>query len=187
MRKHSKRASPSSYLVALVAGGVLLVACSRVPMPLEAAQTGAGVISVCEALRNLEALNGKRVTVKGIFWFGLRDRCDLDLREGDRQWPNALYIEHSDATKSRSGVRTDGRQWEAVDRAVLAEATAGRHEEIWVTITGELQGQLKPFPIGFGHLGAFPGRIVVEKIVISEIIKRPTYDYGQLAAGKPHL
>jgi hypothetical protein len=82
--------------------------------------------------------------------------------------------------------RTDRRSLDALDRLVIGEARARKREEIWATITGEIRAPEAYTRTdgrtvgGYGHLGVYPAEIVVERIVKTEIVPNPTYDYSEV-------
>jgi hypothetical protein len=74
----------------------------------------------------------------------------------------------------------------------VAEGRKGRHEEIWATIEGQLQGPqryirpgIKGGVGGYGHLGVLAVQLVVKRVYGIEIKQTPTYDYGEMVG--PHL
>ena len=77
--------------------------------------------------------------------------------------------------------KTDHESWDTLDRLVIREGKAGRREEIWATMTGELRA-IEIFKDGrviggYGHLGAFAAELVVHRVFDVEIKANPTYDY----------
>jgi hypothetical protein len=81
--------------------------------------------------------------------------------------------------------RTDEAAWRNLAATVNLQAGTGRRAEIWVTIIGQLRGPYRPVAGtrvfgGFGHLGAYPGELVVESIRDVEIRSVPTYDYSSM-------
>ncbi len=145
------------------------------------------VVTVCELFKDLGAYSGKRIGVRGIYYAGLRGKgCPEWVVAGGRAWPVALEMVDS---ASHAGVdapvtfKTDRTSWENLDAEVIRQGHSGRRAEIWVTVFGQLKGPSSHWVPnsgitgGYGHLGAFPAEIIVERIVDVEVQSTPTYDY----------
>jgi hypothetical protein len=119
------------------------------------------VISVCELSKDYPRFRDKVVTVRGIYYYGLRQDCPQKCAGG--LWPSFINLEGG-----------DNAVWEDLakaDRQVEAEAKrTGRRFELWVTVVGRLQTTARNSPLGpcdrkslglggYGHLGAFPAQI----------------------------
>jgi hypothetical protein len=115
------------------------------------------VINICALSKDLPAFNNKLVTVRGVYYYGLRQaNCPQKCDTGP-----SLSIFNLAAAES-----VDWDPLDKVEQTVEAEAKkTGKRFEIWVSVTGRLQTKVirsrRPcdskswFP-GFGHLGAFP-------------------------------
>lgn len=146
-------------------------------------------MTVCSVLADLKSFTGSKVLIRGIYWNGLRQPCAEPLIFGGRTWPQALNL----VTSSFPGVpesaklKTDIDSWDRLDRLVLDEARKKRRGEIWVTVSGIVQGPEKHSEGnsvqvgGYGHLGAFPAQLVVERIADVVVKPTPTYDYGEIS------
>ena len=134
-----------------------------------------GGLSVCDVLRgDPTKLNGSIVSVRGVIeitdegkW--LVDDCSDHLVTQGVVWPNALWLTTDD---------TDERAMKSLDEmwAKLRRMHANlQRDRVWVTFTGHLRtrgsmdDEVYPGPngrlvrVGFGHLGAAPAEIIVEK------------------------
>jgi len=146
-----------------------------------------GVMSVCQLSKDLPAFRDKVVTVRGVYYYGLRQECPQKCTDG--LWPS--FIEFQGA---------EGLSWADLNKAlheVETEAKAtGKRFEIWMTVVGRLQTIVKPSPLGpcdrksweqggYGHLGAFPSQITVESFSNIEIRVNPRspYDYAHMYHG----
>jgi hypothetical protein len=59
-------------------------------MDKEVNQATENEISVCEALQNFPRYNGKLVTIRGIYFFDLRETCSSEVIIGNRTWPSVI-------------------------------------------------------------------------------------------------
>ena len=154
------------------------------------------IVTVCELFADLPSHQDKIVAVRGIFFFGLRqDGCPERFISGNHQWPTVLDLVHSNYPQE--GERTvdfvtDDQTWNHLELLAAAEGKKGRHEEIWATIEGQLQGPqryLRPGVRGgvggYGHLGGLAAQLVVKRVDDIEIKQSPTYDYSEMV--RPHL
>jgi hypothetical protein len=114
-------------------------------------------LTVCQILRNLQLYRGTTVEVQG-YWDGrsLEDECEMELKTGNRTWPNAILLDSGAAYGFGPG-------------PVIA--TAKGKLEVFELFDGQ--------PVGFGHLGYFPAQITVK--VIKDIVgpKATKYDPPQ--------
>ena len=121
------------------------------------------VMSVCELSRDYPAFRDQKVTVRGVYYYGLRQECQQKCATG--LWPSFISLEGG-----RQGV------WDELAKTLRsvednAKAT-GQRFEIWVTVAGRLQTRAKrlrsgpcdkkSWGLGYGHLNAFPAQITVE-------------------------
>jgi hypothetical protein len=146
-------------------------------------------ISVCELLRNIAAYRGKVVSIRGIYWYGLRAPCAEPLITKGHKWPSALNLAAADAPR-RGGefppLTTDLSSWNHLDEFVLREAKTGRRKEIWITVVGLVRAPTTYIRDngavvgGYGHLGVFPAELVVQRISDISVVPTPTYDYAEM-------
>jgi hypothetical protein len=144
-------------------------------------------ISVCELSKDYSKFRDKVVAVRGVYYYGLRQDCQQKC--GDGPWPSFINLEGG----------PDG-VWTALakaERDVEAEAKlTGKRFEIWVTVVGTLKTRAKTSrrgpcdrkswgPSGYGHLGAFPAQINVERFRGIEVRVDPKspYDYADMYHG----
>ena len=144
------------------------------------------VMSVCDVSRDFPGFRDKGLTVRGVYYYGLRQECPQKCKGG--LWPSFINLEGgTDAT------------WAALakaEREVETEAKrTGKRFEIWVTVVGRFQTRAKRSPLGpcdrktwgpgYGHLGVFPAQIVVESIRDIEVKMNPQspYDYSKIYHG----
>ncbi|MGC2658849.1 MAG: hypothetical protein WA324_12905 [Bryobacteraceae bacterium] len=160
----------------------LLIASGAAPVPATPA-----VMSVCEISKDFRGFRDKPVTVRGVYYYGLRQECPQKCAAG--LWPSFINLEGgTDAT------------WDALSktvRTVETEAkTTGKRFEIWVTVVGRLRTRAKRSSLGpcdkkswglpgYGHLGAFPAQIDVDSFRDIEVKVNPQspYDYGNMYHG----
>ncbi len=170
----------------MVRSGVFLLLTMLVPLDVMPAPD-AGVMSVCEISKDFPAFRDKVVTVRGVYFYGLRQECTQKCTSS--LWPSFINLQGS-----------DDATWADLNKAereVETEAKAtGKRFEIWVTVVGRLQTIVKPSPLGpcdrkrwerggYGHLGAFPSQITVEYFRNIEIRLNPhsPYDYAHMYHG----
>jgi hypothetical protein len=167
-------------------------ACSNAQFKSTSKQPPAqAIISICDLFKDLTRYRGELVTVRGIYWHGLRQPCPDSFVTLDHKWPSALNLVDSDlvATQGQNvPFKTDRKSWDVLDEITLREIREGRHEEIWVTAVGKLrtpEGYIRDdgrVAGGYGHLGVFPAELVVQRVFDIEIKATPTYDYGLMRA-----
>ena len=170
----------------MVRSGVVFLLTILIPSVIMPAPD-AGVTSVCELSKDLFAFQDKVVTVRGIFYYGLRQQCPQKCTDG--LWPSFIDLKGA-----------NGLSWADLAKAlreVESEAKAtGKRFEIWVTVVSRLQTIVRPSPLGtcdrkswqlggYGHLGAFPSQITVESFRDIEIRvnKNSPYDYANMYHG----
>lgn len=89
-----------------------------------------------------------------------------------------------------------GRRWQRQNGALSLRRKKGKRFEIWVTAVGELETRARLSRLGpcdkkgsrysgYGHLGAFPAKLVVTSFRDIEILENPKspYDYGNKYRG----
>jgi hypothetical protein len=167
--------------------GFTFCACSDAQMKQNTATSED--VTVCDLLANVSRYRGQVVTLRGVYWNGLRDHCSQPLVTGDHVWPSAVNLVDSEYPSFASDVahfKTDVRSWDELDAIVLREAKARRREAIWVSVTGLVRAPASyvredgKVVAGYGHLGTLPVELVVKQIRDVLIKPTPTYDYGAL-------
>jgi hypothetical protein len=159
---------------------IAAIVLSDVRPPDEAAR------SVCDLLRHLPDYRDKPVSVRGISFFGLRQDCKGECAIGPL--PSSLWL-------SGTGRESWLLLYQA-ERAAAQAAEEGIRVEVWVTVFGWLRTMAKDSPAGpcdtvgshtyrYGHLGAFPAELQVERFSEVEIKANPVspYDYAIFARG----
>ena len=126
------------------------------------------------------------MTIRGIYFFDLRETCGGEVIIGNRKWPSVIQPLKSYGADDHANFTTDFGSWKALDELTRREAQAHKREEIWVRISGRLQ-VVDADKIargaavrGFGHSGNFPAALFVKQILRVEIKPNPSYDYGDL-------
>jgi hypothetical protein len=127
------------------------------------------------------------VTVRGVYYYGLRQECPEKCIDG--VWPSFINLEGgSDAV------------WAALaraDRDMEAEAKqSAKRFELWVTVVGRLETRARHSSLGpcdrtrwgipgYGHLGGYPAQIIVERFRDIEVRVNPQsrYDYAHMYHG----
>ncbi len=146
----------------------------------------ASVMSVCELSSDYAGFGDKVVTVRGVYYYGLRQECTQKCKTG--LWPSFINLE--------GGADETWAALAKAERDVEAEAKrSGKRFEIWVTVVGRLQTVAKRSRLGpcdrknwgpgYGHLGVFPAQIIVESIRDIEVRVNPQspYDYANMYHG----
>jgi hypothetical protein len=186
MPKRCRRAIRNSLALLSAA----LVCCSQKPNSSSSEPerlSSADPVDVCTVLRTPNVYRGRMIAVRGIYWQGLREGCP-EIRLGGRSWPAALNLVEAVGKQGPTSAlfETDRPSWDTLDRLAIREAKAGRQEEIWATVLGELRAPATYIRDdgttvgGYGHLGAFPAELIVKQVLATEILSRPTYDYSEL-------
>jgi hypothetical protein len=149
-------------------------------------------MTVCELFADLPSHQDKIVAVRGIFFFGLRQQdCPGRFVSENHSWASALDLVDSNFPKlvgeQPVSFVTDDPTWNNLQLLAVSEGRKGRHEEIWATIEGQLQGPqryirpgIKGGVGGYGHLGAVAAQLVVKRVYDIEIKQAPTYDYSAI-------
>jgi hypothetical protein len=150
-------------------------------------------MSVCDLSRDYRRFQDKLVTVRGIYYYGLRQECAQKCSSGI--WPSFINLEGgseemwADIAKTQRQVEVEAKQ-------------TGKRFEIWVTVAGRLLtrsafwnkgsqcdwariGTSGFGPTGFGHMGAFPAQVQVEGFHSIEVKQNPKspYDYANVYHG----
>lgn len=155
------------------------------PADLEARDSDPVPISVCDLFKNIAGYRNQLVTVRGVYWFGLRQSCKAPFITQGHSWPLALNLVGSTSASDSASVPfvTDDIAWDKLDLSAIALAKAGRKAELWVTVVGLLRAPASYFrggAGGYGHLNVFPAELVIKTVRNIVTIQRPTYDYGRL-------
>ena len=162
-----------SFSLLAYAFGFQIVLCTSAalfaqPKPIKPQQP----FTVCYVLQNLDSLGGKIIQVRGA-WYGgeMREECKTQLKTEDHVWPSAIYL-----------VTTDflDKEDEPVDWIFLGDDFEKAFRErnrykgpVNATIIGRLDARAElspdpggghPVPFGYGHLNAYPARIVIMEI-----------------------
>ena len=149
-------------------------------------QLTAPLLSVCDLSKDYGPYRDKLIAVRGVSYYGLRQTCQQTCANGP--WPSFLDL-----------VGGDNATWDALVKAeqtVEIEAKKGKRFEVWVTAVGRLKTRARLSPLGpcdkigsrylgFGHLGVYPARLVVNYLSDIEIIENPKspYDYSNMYRG----
>ena len=151
------------------------------------------MMSVCELSKDYPRFRDKVVTVRGVYYYGLRQECAQTCSSGI--WPSFINLD--------GGTEVTWANIAKTEREVEIEAKrSGKRFEIWVTVTGRLLtrstfwdkgsqcdwakiGPGRYGQPGYGHLGAFPAQIQVERFSSIEVKQNPKspYDYANLYHG----
>lgn len=149
-------------------------------------------VTVCQLFANISSYQDRIVSVRGIFYFGLRqNNCPREFVAGNHKWPTALNLVDSrfprDKYEQPVSFSTDEESWTKLQLLARSEGEKGQREEIWATVEGQLRGPRRKMPPGlaggiggYGHLGAFAAELVVRRIDNIEIRQTPTFDYSEL-------
>jgi hypothetical protein len=149
----------------------------------------APVLSVCDLSRNLPRYNNQVVTVRGVYYYGLRQECPQKC--ASEVWLSFIEL---------SGKESSDPEMDAfikLHQRVEDEAKrTGKRFEIWVTATGELHTHAHRWSFtpcnritwglpGYGHLGAYPAEIVADGLKDIEVKENPRspYDYANMYHG----
>jgi hypothetical protein len=140
------------------------------------------VISVCELSKHFTRYRDKLVSVRGVYYYGLRQECPYECAGGP--WPSFIDLEGGGSAT-----------WAALNKAERQVETEAKRTserfEIWVTVKGRLNVRPMRSPFDpcdrktwghYGHLGAFPAQITVESLRDIEIRSNPQspYDYSNM-------
>lgn len=147
------------------------------------------VMSVCDLSKDYRRFGDKLVAVRGVYYYGLREKCTEKCSSGI--WPSFIDLE------GKAGTEVAWANIEKTEREVEIEAKrSGKRFESWVTVTGRLltrssfwdkgaQCEWAKNGLGFGHLGSFPAQIQVEGFSNIEVKQNPKspYDYANMYHG----
>src|SRR5262245_834317 len=95
-------------------------------------------LSVCELSKNYGAYRDQVLTVRGVYYYGLRQDCRGICASGP--WPSFVDL-----------VGSENSDWQAIakaEEAVESQAKKGKRFEIWVTVHGQLKTQARLSPLG---------------------------------------
>ena len=174
-------------MLSLVARSLTVILAILIFAVDHSARAESKIVSVCDLSRQYLKVRDKRISVRGVFYYGLRQDCVQECVSGI--WPSFINLELGDETAWANVAKTQ--------REVEAEAKrSGKRFEIWVTVTGRLstrsalwkKGSLCDWQRngpGFGHFSSFPAQIEVERfsnIVVKENPKS-SYDYANMYYG----
>lgn len=144
--------------------------------------------SVCELFSDLGAFTGKRVKVRGIYYYGLRDTaCTGEIVAGGRSWPKVLGLVEAGrlpGAGSSEGPNGDDLGLEKLHAEHHRLAQSRVRAEIWVTVVGRLHGPTDHWVPnsgvvrGFGHLGSLPAELLIESVLDVAVVSTPTFDYA---------
>jgi len=136
------------------------------------------VISVCELFQSLSWYRGKKITVSGIVYHGLRQPdCPNKGWAAAHHVTPALDLESTERdheTDPPSGFTTEQESWSRIEEAQNA---LQRGEELWITVTGRVRCSPELPVAGYGHLGAFPAALIIDRLIKLEIKKNSAVDY----------
>lgn len=135
---------------------------------------------VCELSRDFPAWRDRLVSVRGVYYNGLQQRCSASCATSP--WPSSLWLVGDGGESGRSLLK-------AIQTAEL-EANRGNRVEVWVTGIGRLRTMARRSPAGpcdavgsglygYGHLGAWPAELDIERFENIELKEDATspYDY----------
>ncbi len=186
--------TPHARLLCLVS---IFSGCTGHQIPLQTVDPQTQPLTVCQLFADLTSYQDRMITVRGIFFYGLRQpNCPLVFVTGDHKWPSAInWVDSNypvDKYERPMGFVTDEDSWNKLELLTISEGQKGRREEIWVTVEGRLRGPrrylrpgVKGGMGGYGHLGLLPAELVVKRVIKIEIEQTPTYDYSLPL--RPHL
>jgi len=161
-------------------------------------QPSPAVISVCDLSRDFTAYRDKLVAVRGVYLYGLREKCPETCAAGP--WPSFVDLIGTDRKRPGQppvGFTTDDSGWVQLDtaeRAAEREAKQGKRVEVWVTVLGRLRANPHRSPVGpcdivmnrgYGHLGAYPAQLVAEGFSDIQVIPNANspFDYSKIYRG----
>jgi hypothetical protein len=172
-----------SVIRLLISAGPLIVAAVVLTTHPHASPSAT---SVCDLSRDLSAYRDEVVTVRGVYYYGLRQECAAKCSAGP--WPSFLDL-----------VGTGYESWDGLkeaERRAELEAKRGIRVEVWVTVKGWLRTQARHSLLGpcdkigsryfgYGHFGVFPARLEVLSFSDIQIKVNPAspYDYSNMYRG----
>jgi hypothetical protein len=155
-------------MACLLLASAVTVGCSQRPSTV--------VVSVCDISKDFSAYRDKFVAVRGVYYYGLRQKCPQTCATGP--WPSSI-----DLIGSATG-RDPWADLDNVRRMVELEAKKGKRFEIWVTAVGQLKTHARRSFLGpcdeigsrysgYGHLGSFPAQLVVKHFINIQVKENP--------------
>ena len=161
----------------LTAGGMVLLMVWGSSQTAPARQQSP--LTVCDVLQSLDKYRGRIVEVRGEYDGGeLRASCPPLKTEG-YIWISAIQLE----LPQNSIVKEENpTQWTydlsanqaAVDRGLAMQRAGGAGTVVMATVAGRLDAReplmvvtapgREPTPIGYGHLGIYPARLILVRI-----------------------
>lgn len=138
------------------------------------------VLPLCEVLRDLQAYQGRTVTVRGLVYFGDEvsalgtTSCDVANQTNGYTWPNAIAITGPDEARILGLSAPLALDKSSLEELRTVTAGAGPTAQVWASMTGVLQTR-KTFSVwtggddrlhanGFGHLGSYPAMLVLGSV-----------------------
>jgi len=150
-------------------------ACALLGLAVAMVQATNKPLSVCEALRQRDALDNKIVSIRGVqngadegAWL-LGSDCGV-IRTDAREWKSIIWLETSRPSMRAAGVWPNDF-WDSVRR--INSEIAKRHfdpsrDRLWLTYVGvfkayddELNRSLRG---GFGHMNVAPAELIVREV-----------------------
>ena len=157
---------------------LLLLGYLRAAPPPRPVGRSATPLTVCELFAHLRRYNGKVVTIVGPiiaqpdYTVGQAD-CHHSFITHGFAWPSMVMLTSTEGTElygASATFLTDQGSLQTLDSAVIAATKA---TEIWVTVTGELRLKRHYHAVhtnygvlgdGYGHLGASPAVLIIQKV-----------------------
>jgi hypothetical protein len=136
-------------------------------------------LSVCEVLQDLKTYRGQIIQIRGR-WTGdsLEGDCPTSLKTGDYEWPSAVVLTQPNSSIVES---EEPAKWKAdmpAYRRALRELERRSQDSVVATFVGRLDARDRlevltnnvpqPVPVGYGHLGTYPARLVI--ITVKEVV-----------------
>jgi hypothetical protein len=182
--------------IIIVPMALLSVADAQATGPNVKSKSDPKPISICDLFKDIRPYEGKVIAVRGIYYHGLREgNCPHAFEGGDRVWPTVLDLATSNTYEEGEpavSFDTDDESWDKLNEVAIREGKKGLLGEIWVTMVGQLRGPQRhlrnghPGGVGcYGHLGAFPAQLVVERVFDIAVKTNGTHDYRKILP--PHL
>jgi len=183
---YRRRCAFGSLLLLLLS---VLVSCDKpTSTPIRPEAGSMPTHSVCELMNDLGAFAGKRVKVRGIYYYGLRDTaCSGEIVAGGRSWPKVLGLVETESPPdagSPEGSNGGDRGLEKLHAEHHRLGQSRMRAEIWVTVVGRLRGPTDHWVPnsgvvgGFGHLGSLPAELLIERVLDVAVVSTPTFDYA---------
>jgi hypothetical protein len=145
---------------------------------IEAHASNLGVLDICEALQNIDRLNGSIVAVRGYYRFAM----ELGGLYG-RNCPNQLVLDGAQRVQGfylEGGPMVDDKELVAVTNRMIREKNV--REAIQLTIVGVVRARRADLTDidgrkarMFGHLGVYPAQITVRAIRDISVVDAPEF------------